>query len=118
KVNLGLILALVQKATPTGDDPLRDLDALIDASHSTEKVKTQLKDQGRQILAQLLAADVVIEDELGLAVHEDLQDDFALHHALSLFLVDLVGKLDRASPTYALDVLTCVEAILEHPKPV
>ena len=48
-------------------------------------------------------------------LHVDLQDDFSLHHALSLWLVDTVGALDAASPTYALDVLTLVESLLENP---
>jgi len=45
----------------------------------------------------------------------DLQIDFSLHHTLSLFLVDALARLDRASPTYALDVLTLVESIVENP---
>jgi hypothetical protein len=48
-------------------------------------------------------------------VHADLQDDFSIHHALSLWLVDTLGELDVESPTYALDVLTLVESILEDP---
>jgi len=48
-------------------------------------------------------------------INADLQIDFSLHHTLSLFLVDALGKLDRASPTYALDVLTLVESIVENP---
>src|SRR6187551_3052559 len=45
----------------------------------------------------------------------ELQLDFSLHHTLSLFLLDALGRLDRASPTYALDVLTLVESIVENP---
>jgi|CZKU01.1.fsa_nt_gi superfamily II RNA helicase len=50
-----------------------------------------------------------------IQVHADLQDDFSIHHALSLWLVDTLGELDVESPTYALDVLTLVESILENP---
>jgi superfamily II RNA helicase len=45
----------------------------------------------------------------------ELQIDFSLHHTLSLYLVEVLGRLDRAAPTYALDVLTLVEAIVENP---
>ncbi|MCA9571779.1 MAG: hypothetical protein KC656_28270, partial [Myxococcales bacterium] len=38
-----------------------DLDALIDASHTPAKDKPAMKDEGRHKLAQLLAADVVVE---------------------------------------------------------
>jgi hypothetical protein len=60
----------------------------------------------------------IVEVEAGtrrVSVHVNLQEDFSLHHALSLWLVDTVGRLDRESPTYALDVLTLVESILEDP---
>ncbi len=45
-----------------------------------------------------------------------LQRDFGLHHTLSLYLVDAVTALDPASPDYALDVISVVEAILENPR--
>ena len=48
-------------------------------------------------------------------INADLQIDFSLHHTLSLFLVEALGRLDRQSPTYALDVLTLVESIVEDP---
>jgi hypothetical protein len=51
----------------------------------------------------------------GVHVHAELQEDFSLFHALGLYLVDAVERLDRESPTYALDVLTLVEAIAEDP---
>jgi superfamily II RNA helicase len=50
-----------------------------------------------------------------IEISGDLQIDFSLHHTLSLFLVDALGRLDRALPTYALDVLTLVESIVENP---
>ncbi|NBU21681.1 DUF3516 domain-containing protein [bacterium] len=50
-----------------------------------------------------------------LRVHVDLQEDFSLHHALSLYLLDAIKILDSNSPDYALDVLTLAESILENP---
>lgn len=50
-----------------------------------------------------------------LRVNVALQDDFSLHQALSLYLIDTVARLDRESPDYALDVLTLCEAIVEDP---
>jgi superfamily II RNA helicase len=47
-----------------------------------------------------------------------LQRDFSLHHTLSLYLLDALQELDPTSQTYAFEVLTLVEAILEHPKAV
>lgn len=50
-----------------------------------------------------------------VAVDPDLQADFTLHHALSLFLADAVAGLDGRGRRYPLDVLSLVEAILEPP---
>jgi superfamily II RNA helicase len=48
----------------------------------------------------------------------DLQDDFALDQPLSPFALAAVELLDPASPTYALDVCSVVEATLDDPGPV
>jgi superfamily II RNA helicase len=121
-VSMGLLLALVRQSSETGRDALADLDALIDASHARDKDKPALKAEGRHKLEQLLAAGVVVETVTlegdGLTLHHELQGDFSLHHELSLFLVHLVRRLDPASPDFALDVISCVESILDHPKPI
>jgi hypothetical protein len=51
-------------------------------------------------------------------VHRELQDDFSLHHSLSLYLLHALSLLDRDSPLYAADVITMVESILENPRTV
>ncbi|MDI1337720.1 MAG: DUF3516 domain-containing protein [Lacunisphaera sp.] len=50
-----------------------------------------------------------------LRVNVELQDDFSLHQALSLYLIDTLPKLDKESPDYPFDVLTLCEAIVEDP---
>ncbi len=50
-----------------------------------------------------------------LRVNLELQDDFSLHQALSLYLIDTLPLLDRESPDYPFDVLTLCEAIVEDP---
>jgi len=59
-------------------------------------------------------------DEEGrrVRVNADLQEDFSLNHALSLYVVETIEALDPFSETYALDVLSLVEAILEDPMAV
>jgi len=58
------------------------------------------------------------EEGGGVRVNQELQRDFSLFHALGLYLVDAVERLDPLSPSYALDVLTLVEAIVEDPEVV
>jgi hypothetical protein len=50
-----------------------------------------------------------------LRVNVELQEDFSLHQALSLYLIDTLPLLDRESPDYPFDVLTLCEAIVEDP---
>jgi Superfamily II RNA helicase len=50
-----------------------------------------------------------------VVVADDLQWDFSLHQALSIYAVTALERLDPSSPTYALDVVTVVESILENP---
>lgn len=54
----------------------------------------------------------------GIRVNLELQEDFSLFHALGVYLVDAVERLDRESDTYSLDVLTLVESIIEDPEVV
>jgi len=54
------------------------------------------------------------EDRL-VRVNVDLQAEFDLTGALSPFVPDAVELLDREEVTYALDVITVVESVLENP---
>ena len=56
------------------------------------------------------------DDARRVVVNANLQDDFSLNQALSLYLLDTIPLLDRENnPSYALDLLTLVESILENP---
>ncbi len=76
------------------------------------------------IYRALLAAGVVERllepDETGRTIRltVDLQADFALNQPLSLLAVASIELLDRATPTYALDTLSVIEATLENPRQV
>ncbi len=50
--------------------------------------------------------------------HASLQKDFSLNQTLSLYLIATLQALDPDSESYAVDVLSLVEAILENPRPV
>lgn len=93
---------------------------LIRDSHDRPVEKRANARRARDLIRSLLQAGIIEEAETEsggkrLFVHAELQEDFSLHHALSLYLVDTVERLDKESPTYALDLLSLVEAILENP---
>jgi superfamily II RNA helicase len=55
-------------------------------------------------------------DAAKLRVNVELQDDFSMDQALSLYLLETIPLLDPDSETHALDLLTLVESILEDPE--
>ena len=117
-----VVLARLQRAQDLGTDPMDELDQLIEVAHTGVNESERLRQEARERVAQLVQSGIVEEvntkDGVRYEVYDDLQDDFSLHHALSLFLVHLVELLDAEHPEYPLRVLTCVESILEHPKVV
>ncbi|MFW6354581.1 MAG: DUF3516 domain-containing protein, partial [Verrucomicrobiota bacterium] len=50
-----------------------------------------------------------------LQVNVELQADFSLHQALSLYLLDTLPRFEPEAPDFALDVLTLCESIVEDP---
>ena len=51
-----------------------------------------------------------------MRVNVDLQEDFSMDQALSLYLLETIPLLEPDSETHALDLLTLVESILENPE--
>lgn len=90
---------------------------LVRDSHENARSKRAI---GRHVLAlhrSLVDAGIVEVDSAGrrLGVSDDLQDDFSLHHSLSLYLVDSIRWLDAQAEEYAVDLLSVAEAIAENP---
>jgi len=54
-------------------------------------------------------------DTAKVRVNVELQDDFSMDQALSLYLLETVPLIDPQAPDYALVLLTLVESILEDP---
>jgi hypothetical protein len=85
---------------------------------------TRLIRRAINIYRSLLTAGVVerleTPDETGrtIRVVEDLQFGFALNQPLSTYALAVFDTLDAESPTYALDIVSVIEATLEDPRPV
>ncbi|HTQ45732.1 MAG TPA: DUF3516 domain-containing protein [Polyangiaceae bacterium] len=94
----------------------REMARVIHRSHERRAQRRILGRDAATMFRSLVDAGIVeVGNDKTVRVHVDLQEDFSLHHALSLWLVEAQGALERESPTYALDVLTLVESILEDP---
>ena len=103
-------------------DGCRDMRRLLNSCHETPVAKNKLQMKAFQLFRSLVERKIIEfkDHENGgprkrLQVNMNLQDEFALNQPLSLYLLDTIKLLDMASETYAVDVLSLVEAILENP---
>lgn len=111
-------LLLVLSRPGDGCRAVRDLVA---TCHETDHRKAQLRRRGWQLFRGLLDRKIVEwippqSDGRKLRVNVELQDDFSLHNALSLYLLDTLPRLPADDPEHALMVLTLCESIVEDPE--
>ncbi len=117
QVSHGMLLNVLSRR----DDGCRAMQALIRDSHEPEGSKPGHRKRAWQLFRGLVARHIVefvakTAEGAKLRVNVDLQDDFSMDQALSLYLLETIPLLDPESPTYALDLLTLVESILENPE--
>ena len=96
---------------------------IIERSHLSRAGKAAARVEFRRCFEDLRRVGIVRTEprKVGrpcsdVVLGERLQEDFSLHSALGLFLNAALGSLDKASPTYGLDVVSFVEAIIEQPR--
>ena len=116
KVTHSMVLAEVEQ----GGDAWARVHRLIEESAQPAEEKAALSTRADEIFATLLDAGVVTREETEDGGAEwrttvDLPDDFALDQPLSPFLLAALELLDPEAETYALDVISMVEATLEDP---
>jgi superfamily II RNA helicase len=120
-VTHGLLINLLQAGAETREGGYRRLVTLVQRSHSSTVIKQRLLKHARALFRALLGAGIIHHEKrtatmaAHLAVAPGLQREFSLHQTLSLYLVETLRKLDPTTDSYALDVLTLVESILESP---
>jgi hypothetical protein len=111
---------LLNVLSRTGDGR-RAMQSLIRDSHETELKKKAHFKRAWQLLRALVERGIVeitprSEEGSRLRVNVDLQEDFSMDQALSLYLFETLALLDPESETHALDLLSLVESILENPE--
>ena len=123
RISHGLVVACLQRgieqdARACGYEHVLELVALC---HEDDARKRRHRRDAAACFRSLRRAEVVRVERgrpARVRLDADLQRDFSLHHTLSLYAVEAIGALDPASETYALDVLSVVEAILEDPRAI
>ncbi len=112
QVSHGMLLHVLSR----GRGGCRAMARLIKDSHERPAQQRIVARTAMQMFRSLVDAGIVeLGPDRGVVVNADLQDDFSLNHALSLYLFQVMDLLDRELPTHALDLLTLVESILENP---
>jgi len=116
EVSHGMLLLVLSRDS----DGCRAMRQLINDCHETPTKKRALRKRAWQLFRALLdrkIVEIIPRQPSGrrLRVNVELQDDFSLHQALSLYLIDTLPLLNRESPDYPFDVLTLCEAIVEDP---
>ena len=117
--SFGISHAMVLNVLQRPGDGVAALRALIDRTHEPPERRDRLKERADEIVEGLIGAGIVDRaDDGSLALTVDLQPDFALNQPLAPFALAALTLLDRAAPTYALDVLSVLESILDNPRQV
>ena len=117
RVSHGMLLNVLSRR----GDGCRAMQRIIRDSHESEADKKAHRKRAWQLFRALVARRIIeliprTEDGTRLQVNVDLQEDFSMDQALSLYLLETIPLLDAESPDYALDLVTLVESILENPE--
>jgi superfamily II RNA helicase len=105
-------------------DAFESLRSLLRDNHEPRSRQTRHVRQAVQIYRGLLAGEVVQPlaapdiDGRRFRLTVELGEHFALNQPLSAFAVAAFDLLDRESPSYALDVVSVVEATLDDPRTI
>ncbi len=120
----GVLVNLLQSETSRLGGGYGRLVEMIARSHASDYVRSRHRRVAAQRLRTLRRAGLVevrrLEGWRGayLRPAPGLQRDFSLFHTLALYLLDTLPRIPRERETWALDVLSMVESILEDPDPI
>jgi len=115
QISHGMLLSVLGRS----EGGCHAMKALVKDSLEPAPKKRQHKKYALELLRSLWQAGVIefrsAAEGGGIRLNAELQENFSLLQALGLYVVDAVERLDPESPSYALDVLGLVEAIVEDP---
>lgn len=117
QVSHGMLLNVLSRP----GDGCRAMQRLIRESHEPARAKPALRRRAFELFRALLDRGIIAWERDGpgparLKINVELQEDFSLDETLSLYLLDTIKLLDRASASYHLDLITLVESIVENPE--
>ena len=107
-----------------GGDVFQNVRDLVFDNHEPWRKQLALARQALAIYRTLRTAEIVqqlgggIGGDASIRLTVDLQPNFALNQPLSPFALAVFDILEPAEPTYALDMISVLEATLDDPRPI
>jgi superfamily II RNA helicase len=119
QVSHSMILNVIARGVASdGRGPFERMRDLIFESHEPWRRKLELARRALSIYRTLRTAGVVEQRGGRITLTIELQANFALNQPLSPFALAVFELLDPASPSYALDMISVLEATLDDPRPI
>ncbi|OMB97496.1 DEAD/DEAH box helicase [Mycobacterium sp. NS-7484] len=122
--NMRVSTAMILDVVDRPGDPFEAMRRLLTDNHEPRKRQLKHIREAVGIARSLLQAGVIEHldtpepDGRRYRLTVDLPDDFALNQPLSTFALAAVDVLDPKSESYALDVVSVIEATLEDPRQI
>ncbi|NQX10952.1 DUF3516 domain-containing protein [Microbacteriaceae bacterium VKM Ac-2855] len=121
--NMQITSAMLLNVIARGGDAYANVYSLVFDNHEPWKRQLQLARRALGIYRTLRAAGVVEQfpqpdGSVQIRLTVDLQPNFALNQPLSPFALAVFELLDPESPSFALDVISVLEATLDDPRPI
>jgi len=115
--------AMLLNIIARGGDVVANVRTVVESNHEPRKRQLALARRAIELYRSLRAAGVVeqVPDGAGgtlIRLTVDLQPNFALNQPLSPLAYAAFELLDPESPTYALDMVSIVEATLDDPRAI
>jgi superfamily II DNA/RNA helicase len=116
--------AMIVNVVAREEDAFPVLRRLLTENHSPRREQLRLARRALRLARSLVRSGILTRlDEVDgfgrrYVLTVDLPDDFALNQELAHFALAALDVLDPEAPTYPLDVVSVVEAVLEPPRPV
>ncbi|MCS6549044.1 DUF3516 domain-containing protein [Curtobacterium flaccumfaciens pv. flaccumfaciens] len=110
--------AMVLSVVARGGDAFADVRSLVYDNHEPRSRQLAMARRALVIARTLINARVIEKVDGAYRLTVDIAPNFALNQPLSPFALAAFELLDPASPTYALDMVSVVEATLDDPRAI
>lgn len=124
RITAAMLVNVIGRGADDGRGVFDDVRRLVFDNHEAVARQRELARRALGIYRTLRTAEVVEQQGGGfdgtarIRLTVDLPPDFALNQPLSTFALAVLELLEPTEPTYALDVVSALEATLDDPRPV